>query len=225
MPHAEAVLTATNVSRRFGHRLVLRDVTVTISPGEVLLLVGPNGAGKTTLLRVFAGLLRASSGRIERRGSVSLVAHHSMLYDVLTARENLRFFARLHGATPERVDQLLDQLGLAARADDWVAAFSRGMTQRTAIARALLPDPELLLLDEPLTGLDDASCQVVLGVLASLRDRGRALAIASHQLAELLDVVTAIGFLKEGRLRSLEPRDGRTVDAVVERYRELMVRG
>jgi heme exporter protein A len=197
-------------------------VSLEIAAGHVLLLVGPNGAGKTTLLRVLAGLLRPSGGTIERRGTVSMVAHHSMLYDVLTVRENLRFFSALHRAPSERADQLLGQLGLAGRADERVATFSRGMTQRAAIARALLPDPDVLLLDEPLTGLDDPSCRVVLEVLAGLSARGRAMAIASHQLAELIDVVTAVAFLKDGRLLAVEPRDGRPADLVVQRYRGLM---
>jgi heme exporter protein A len=225
MPRAEPVLVARDISRRYGHRWVLTGVTLEISQGQAILLVGPNGAGKTTLLRIFAGLLRASTGRVERRGSVSMVAHHSMLYDVLTARENLRFFGRLHRVGAGRADGLLERLGLSARADERVAAYSRGMTQRAAIARALLPDPDLLLLDEPFTGLDDASCRVVLDVLADLRDRGRAMAIASHQVAELMDLVTTVGFLKDGRLVALEPVAGRGTDEVLARYRSLLVRG
>jgi ABC-type multidrug transport system ATPase subunit len=225
MPRAEPVLVARDISRRYGHRWVLTDVTLEISQGQAILLVGPNGAGKTTLLRILAGLLRASTGRVERRGSVSMVAHHSMLYDVLTGRENLRFFGRLHGVGASRADGLLERLGLSARADERVAAYSRGMTQRAAIARALLPDPDLLLLDEPLTGLDDASCRVVLDVLADLRDRGRAMAIASHQVAELMDLVTTVGILKDGRLLALEPVAGRGTDQVLARYRSVLSRG
>jgi heme ABC exporter ATP-binding subunit CcmA len=225
MPPAEPLLAARGVGRRFGHRRVLSDVSLELMPGDALLLVGPNGAGKTTLLRVLAGLLRASSGRIERRGQVGMVGHASMLYDALTAGENLRFFARLHGETSrERVDPLLEQMGLAARADDRVGAFSRGMTQRLAIARALLSDPEILLLDEPLTGLDDASSQKVLAVLGELRARGRALLIASHQLVELMGVVTAVGFLSQGELQGIEPTEGRDVAAITARYREVIGR-
>jgi heme exporter protein A len=177
-------------------------------------------------LRVLAGLLRASGGRVERRGRVGLVAHYSMLYDALTARENLRFFARLHRVEGrQRVDDLLEQMGLAAFGDERVGAFSRGMTQRLAIARALLHDPDILLLDEPLTGLDDASCIKVLEVLGELRARGRALLIASHQLAELLGVVTAISFLIKGALAAMEPVAGRGVEAITARYRELTARG
>jgi len=226
MPPAEPVLAAREVTRRFGHRRVLAGVSLELRPGDALLLVGPNGAGKTTLLRVLAGLLRAQGGRIERRGDVGMVSHSSMLYDALTARENLRFFARLHGGSSrQRVASLLEQMGLAGRADERVSTFSRGMTQRLAIARALLSDPEILLLDEPLTGLDDASSEQVLGVLGELRARGRALLIASHQLAELMGVVTAVGFLTQGELRAVEPIAGRDLGAITARYREVTGRG
>ena len=225
MPPAEPVLVARDVVRRFGYRPVLSGVSFELAAGEALMLVGPNGAGKTTLLRVLAGLLQASGGKIERRGNVGMVAHYSMLYDALTARENLRFFGRLYGAAAvARVDGLLELMGLAAVGDERVGAFSRGMTQRLAIARALLSEPEILLLDEPLTGLDDASLVKVLEVLSELRARDRALLIASHQLAELMGVVTTVGVLARGRLQVVEPVSGRGVDAITARYREV-VRG
>lgn len=222
MPPAEPLLAARDLGRRFGHRRVLNGVNLELQGGTALLLVGPNGAGKTTLLRVLAGLLHAGTGRVERSGRVGLVAHYSMLYDALTARENLRFFARLHGVQGvRRADELLERMGLGAFGDERVGAFSRGMTQRLAIARALLHDPDILLLDEPLTGLDDASCEKVLEVLGELRDRGRALLIASHQLAELLGVVTSVGFLVKGVLAAVEPVGDRGVGAINTRYREV----
>jgi heme exporter protein A len=225
MPPAEPVLVARDVVRRFGYRPVLTGVSFALAPGEALMLVGPNGAGKTTLLRVLAGLLRPGGGRIELRGRVGMVAHYSMLYDALTARENLRFFGRLHGGrSADRADELLALMGLADVGDQRAGAFSRGMTQRLAIARALLPDPEILLLDEPLTGLDDASLAKVVEVLGELKARGRALLIASHQLAELMGVITAVGILTRGRLQAVEPTGGRGVEAITARYREV-VRG
>jgi heme exporter protein A len=222
---AEPVLLAREVVRRFGHRRVLAGVSLSLAPGEVLLLVGPNGAGKTTLLRVLAGLLRPHGGVVERRGSVGLVAHHSMLYDALTARENLAFFAQLYGGDSQgRAAELLERMGLSAWADERVAAFSRGMIQRLAIARALLPEPAILLLDEPLTGLDDRSSVKVLEVLGELQQRGRALLVASHQLAELMGVVTSVGFLIQGSLRAVEPLGGRDAGQLAARYRELTAR-
>ena len=142
------LLAAQDVSRRFGYRKIFSNVTLTLEPGEVLALVGPNGAGKTTLLRVLAGLLKPTTGSVRRNGMIGLVAHHSMGYDALTARENLAFAERLWGVSEtDRIDRLLDRLGLSKWSEMRIAAFSRGMIQRFAIARALVHDPGILLLD------------------------------------------------------------------------------
>ncbi len=188
-----------------------------------MLLMGKNGAGKTTLLRLIAGLLKPTGGAVERRGSVGLVGHATMLYDALTARENLAFFARLHGV-PSRgpVEELLERVGLTAAVDQQIATFSRGMLQRLTIARALLPDPDVLLLDEPLSGLDDAGTKIVLGVLSELQSRGRAMLIATHQIADLVPLGSHVGYLVRGRLAALEPLDGRDPMAVMDRYRTLV---
>jgi heme exporter protein A len=210
MPPSEPALVATGVARRFAYRRVLADVSLSVSPGQAVLLVGPNGAGKTTLLRVLAGLLRASAGHVDRRVPVGMVAHDSMLYPALTARENLRFFARLHRMDGRaRVDALLEQVGMASRADDRVGTFSRGMVQRVAIARALVHQPGLLLFDEPLSGLDDAASRTLVALLAGLRDRGTAMIIVSHQLELLREVGTHIVRLAGGRLGPVEPLAGR----------------
>lgn len=225
MPQAEPAISLQQVFRQFGHRQILRDITLSIAAGEVVLLMGKNGAGKTTLLRLIAGLLKPTRGTIARRGSVGLVAHYTMLYDALTARENLAFVARLHGIPPtEPVEDALTHLGLGGAMDQRIATFSRGMLQRLAIARALLPGPEILLLDEPLTGLDDAGSQVVLGVLTQLRVRGCAVVIATHQIAELTHLCSRVGYLIHGQIAALEPLDGRDRAAVMDRYRALASR-
>jgi heme exporter protein A len=222
MTASEPALAARQLSRRFGYRVVVRDVTLEVSGGEMVLLVGHNGAGKTTLIRLLGGLLRPTSGKVECSGTLGMVAHNSMLYDALTARENLQFYARLHGITsPERIDGLLERMGLAPHGDRRVAAFSRGMVQRLAIARALLPDPTALLLDEPLTGLDEAASRIVRGVLEELKDRGCAVIIATHQLIEIADLASAVGFLVSGKLVAVEPIEGRDAHAIMARYREL----
>lgn len=204
------VLTASGLSRRFAYRTVLADVSLSLARGDVLLLVGPNGAGKTTLIRVLAGLLRPAAGTIARHGAIGMVAHDAMLYPALTARENLRFFARLHGVSDrERVDTLLEQVGLARRADDRVGTFSRGMLQRVAIARALLHEPELLLFDEPLSGLDAAASRTLVAMLASFRERGTAMIIVSHEMERLGSVATHMARLAAGRLGPLESLAGR----------------
>jgi heme exporter protein A len=216
----DAVLSASGVSRRFAYRTVLAGVSLSLRRGEVLLLVGPNGAGKTTLLRVLAGLLRPAKGHVELHGAIGMVAHDAMLYPALTARENLRFFARLHGVADRgRVDTLLDQMGLARRADDRVGTFSRGMLQRVAIARALVHEPALLLFDEPLSGLDAAASRTLIELLAAFRERGTAMIIVSHEMERLGRVATHIVRLAAGRLGAVESLGGRDPAAV---FAELM---
>lgn len=198
-------------------------VSLDIAPGEAVLLIGGNGAGKTTLLRVMAGLLRASKGTIELSGAIGMVAHHTMMYDALTARENLAFFARLHGVPCDhRLDELLELLGLSHVTHERIATFSRGMLQRLAIARSLLHEPDVLLLDEPLSGLDDTASHVVLDVIAELKARGASLVIATHQLVELVGVAERVGIMVQGKLVALEPLGGRDAAAVVARYREVV---
>jgi ABC-type multidrug transport system ATPase subunit len=209
MPPSDPVIIATSLSRRFAYRPVLVDVSLEIRRGEALLLVGPNGAGKTTLLRVLAGLLRPTAGHVERRAPIGMVAHDPMLYPALTARENLRFFARLHGVDGGRVADLLEQVGLTHRAHDRIGTFSRGMLQRMAIARALVHEPGLLLLDEPLSGLDDAASRALVALLAGLRERGTAMILVSHQLEMLRGVGTHIVRMAGGRLGAIDPLAGR----------------
>jgi heme exporter protein A len=155
-----------------------------------------------------------------------MVAHHTMMYDALTARENLAFFGRLHGLPNDgRVDRLIELLGLAEFARERIATFSRGMLQRLAIARSLMHEPDVMLFDEPLTGLDDAASRIVLGVIAELEARRAALVIATHQLVELVGVAARVGFMVQGKLAAIEPLAGRDAGGVVTRYRELVADG
>jgi heme exporter protein A len=221
MPHTDPTVAVRGVSRRFGHRWAVRDVSLEVAPGEAVLLVGGNGAGKTTLLRVVSGLLKPNRGTVELRGAVGVVGHHTMMYEALTARENLAFYARLHGVRDRaRLDVLLERMGLAHVARERIGTFSRGMLQRLAIARALLHEPEVLLLDEPLTGLDDAASRTVVDVIGELKARGAGLVIATHQLVELVGSSGRVGYMVNGRLAALEQCDG-DAGNVVTRYREL----
>ena len=216
------LLTAEAVSRRFGYRKVIEDVSLEVGGGDVLLLIGHNGAGKTTLIRLLAGLLAPTSGTITRCPSFGVVAHDSMLYDSLSARENLQFFGRLHGAYDDaRIENLLRRVGLGEHADRNVNTFSRGMVQRLALARALLPDPDLLLFDEPLTGLDDAASGMVREILSEFRASNRAVVLTSHQLADVVDLASEVGFMVNGRLKEIEPVNGRDARTITVRYREL----
>ena len=185
------------VERRFGERVALRDVGVQVEQGETLVVFGPNGAGKTTLLRVLAGLLRPHSGTAtvlgaslpdeswKLRGKVGYVAHEPLLYRDLTARETLRFHARLHALDVGRVDAVLDAVAMADRADDVLAELSRGMVQRVAVARAVLNDPPLLLLDEPRAGLDPAAIELREPVIG--RASGKTRVVVTHDVAGGLD--------------------------------------
>jgi heme exporter protein A len=161
------------VVRRYGEREALSGVSLTLQPGATLAVLGANGAGKTTLLRLLATLLTPHGGEVEVlgarlpadawavRGRVGLLSHEPLLYRELTARENLTFHARLHGVSRTRVDEVLEAVGMAARASEPVRTLSRGMVQRVAIARTVLHQPELLLLDEPRANLDPAACELV----------------------------------------------------------------
>jgi heme exporter protein A len=184
--------------RLFGERAALRDVSFTVARGETLAVLGPNGAGKTTLLRVLATLLRPGGGDVEvlgaklpedgwrLRGRIGFLGHEPLLYRDLTARENLRFHARLHGlGDPEkRIGELLGLVGLAAHADRRTGELSAGMTQRISICRAVLHEPELILLDEPYSHLDADGQALVQPVIGPRRDLTRVLVSHDRERAE-----------------------------------------
>ena len=205
-----------DVGRAYGERTALAGVTLTLEPGRTLAVFGANGAGKTTLLRILATLLRPHAGRARVlgrdlpadgwavRGRIGLLAHDPLLYRELSARENLRFHARLHGVAESRVEALLDQVGLRARADEPVRTLSRGMAQRVAICRAALHDPELLLLDEPLANLDPGAADAVAPLIG--REAGPARVVISHDVAHGLEDADVVLGLRAGRPEIAAPR-------------------
>ncbi|MBA2767292.1 MAG: heme ABC exporter ATP-binding protein CcmA [Solirubrobacterales bacterium] len=212
---ADLALELRGLGRRYGERPALQDVTLDLQAGRTLVVFGPNGAGKTTLLRVLAGLLRPHAGDVRvlgarlpdegwrARGRVGLLTHEPLLYRELSARENLRFHARLHGVAPGRVDEALEAVALRVRADDPIAELSRGMVQRAAVARAVLHDPALLLLDEPLANLDPAAAEVLEPLIG--RSSGRTRVVTSHDPAGgLAEGDIALG-LRGGRVALLAP--------------------
>jgi len=226
MTRSDTGVVATDVAWRVGYRWILKDISLTVSAGTMTLLVGGNGSGKTSLLRVLAGLARPAKGSVVCHGGIGFVAHHSMLYDSLTGRENLEFVMRLDGGhDPARVNALLAQMGLEHAADRHLGTYSRGMIQRLAIARALLSDPGVLLLDEPLTGLDEAASQIVVDMIERRRSEGHAIIVASHQLVELIGAATEVGYLVSGSLAAWEPVNGGDAGSVMKRLRELAADG
>jgi heme exporter protein A len=197
------------VRRAYGERVALAGVTLSLGRGETLAVFGANGAGKTTLLRVLATLLRPHGGEARVlgralpheawavRGRVGLLAHEPLLYRDLTALENLHFHARLHGVDGQRVRELLEAVGMARRAEEPVRSLSRGMAQRVAICRALLHEPELLLLDEPLANLDPGAASAVAPLIG--RAGGAARVLISHDVEQGLGEADLVLGLRSGR--------------------------
>jgi heme exporter protein A len=212
-----AAIELDGLTRRYGERVALEGVTLAVPAGATLVVFGPNGAGKSTLLRVLATLLRPHAGAARIlgralpaegwavRGRIGLLAHEPLLYRDLSGRENLRFHARLHGVSFERVEALLEQVGLRLRADDRVHTYSRGMVQRLAVCRAVLHDPAVLLLDEPRANLDPAAAELVEPLIGAASGRTRV--VTSHDPAGgLAEADLALG-LRGGRPALLGPAE------------------
>jgi heme exporter protein A len=215
MVAAAPAIELTGLTRRYGERVALQDVTLSLPEGATLVVFGPNGAGKSTLLRVLATLLRPHAGTARVlghalpdegwavRGRIGLLGHAPLLYRDLSGRENLAFHARLHGVALERASALMEQVGLSARADDKVHTYSRGMVQRLAVCRAVLHDPEVLLLDEPRANLDPAAADLVEPLIGAASGRTRI--VTSHDPAGgLAEADLALG-LRAGRADLLAP--------------------
>jgi len=213
-------LVARNISRRYGYRLIVREATFALRHGEVLTILGPNGAGKTTLLRMLAGLTRATSGTIHRNGTIDAVMHGTMLYNALSGVENLMFAARLRRIRDrDRVHSLLERVGLWDWRFDRVSTYSRGMQQRLAIARALLSNPDVLLLDEPLNSLDDPGSEMLLGIIDEFAKGGGSVAMVTHQFARVASVTTAVGYLIAGTFDGPHDIHEMTPEMVTAEYR------
>jgi len=183
---AEALVHARGLEKRYGARAVFRDVSFTLEPGGTLLVTGPNGAGKTTLLRLLVGLAAPTRGSLDigvDRRRVGFVGHEPLVYRELSALENLDLYGRLYRVPErrERIGMLLERFGLWEARHERVSAYSRGMTQRLALCRALLHEPDLVVLDEPHTALDTAGAALLDEELATLADDGRrTLVVATH---------------------------------------------
>jgi heme ABC exporter ATP-binding subunit CcmA len=217
----EPTVQLERLSKFYGARAALREVSLELGAGERLVLVGPNGAGKSTLLLILAGLLRPTAGEARvfghalRRTSSSVrsrlgfLGHRGCLDDALSARENLLFYARLYGLEQgaARADELLGKLGLQERADEKLRGYSRGMRQRVALARALLHRPQLLLLDEPTSGLDEASAAALVELVRDQCAAPASLVIATHDLELGAQLASRVLVLRAGQVVMLATRD------------------
>jgi heme exporter protein A len=225
-------LSVVDVARHYGRRKALSQISFTCDAGEIVGLLGPNGAGKSTLLNVLATLVTPSKGTIEYgaaagngagiRGMIGMLGHDLFLYPELTARENLTFFAQLYGVSDVAgtVTAALAQAGLSDRADDFVSSFSRGMRQRVALERALLHGPQLILLDEPFTGLDQASTSALVARLQDRQKAGCLIVLATHDLDVVEGLLSRAIYLKDGRIVGTDT-DSR---GLVDRYRRAIHR-
>jgi heme exporter protein A len=217
------------LARHYGEREALSEVTLSLASGQTLVVFGPNGAGKTTLLRVLATLLRPHAGSVRVlgeslpgdawavRGRIGLLGHEPLLYRELTARENLRFHARLHCVAERRVQELLERVGIEQRADEPLRTLSRGMVQRVAVARAVLHEPELLLLDEPRSNLDPAAVELVEPLIGA--SSGCTRVVCSHDPGSGLAEADVVLGLRAGRTVLLDAAADVTPEEIVELYR------
>ncbi|HEX3865159.1 MAG TPA: heme ABC exporter ATP-binding protein CcmA [Gemmatimonadaceae bacterium] len=234
--HPAYAVEVSGLTRAFGRRRAVNGVDLALAAGECLALFGPNGAGKTTLLRVIAGLLEPTSGSVHvggrslrkdagARGQVGLISHQSMLYRALTARENVEFAARLYGVSDPRAAALraLERMHIAERADTPVRSLSRGLQQRVSIARAIVHEPTVVLLDEPYTGLDAAGGAALTEMLGVLRDAGASLILVTHNLDEGLEVASHAAIMLGGRFVRLDACADLAQDAYVAEYRAIVL--
>ncbi|MDX1524184.1 MAG: heme ABC exporter ATP-binding protein CcmA [Anaerolineae bacterium] len=221
-----------NLVKAFGHRPVLRGVDLTINEGEFVTLMGANGAGKTTLLHIVANLSKPTAGEVfingyrlaeaanQLRRFIGLVSHKTLLYTDLTARQNLHFYARMYDVpeAEQRINMVLAQVGLAKRAIDPVRTFSRGMQQRLAIARAILHNPPVLLLDEPDTGLDQHAAELLSTLLSAVDVNQRTVLMTTHNLERGLALGDRVVILAGGKIVYDTPRQAVGVDEVRTHY-------
>lgn len=220
-PRPIHVITVTNLVKQFGRFAALRGVSADFSGGKLYAILGDNGAGKTTLLRTLAGLNQLSSGEVSILGAskfrdicqqVGYMAHPSLLYDEMSAMENLTYFARLYGITDAaRCVAVIRSVGLDPELERPVGQYSQGMRQRTSLARALLNDPKILLLDEPFSNVDLHSANDMVHLLAGVRDRGTTIFIVTHQASLLENAADEFVWMEFGKIvertRDLQRRE------------------
>jgi heme exporter protein A len=212
---AEPLVALERVSHFYGAKLVFKDVSFAVEPGAVWLVVGPNGAGKSTLLAIMSGLRRPAHGRVVQhveQEDVGYLGHNTFLYDRLTALQNLAFWAKMQGIRPSHDDLIaaLEAVGLGKAADEPAGGFSRGMAQRLSLARVFLRTPKLVYLDEPATGLDARSTEILRSTIGRVRDEGSSLVWVSHFVSRDLEAADMVVHLSGGRAAYVGPAHGFT---------------
>jgi len=224
-------LEVESVWKYYGDFPALREINIRVPAGSTVALLGRNGAGKTTLLRILAGLSKPTKGQVRVQGAdarqestrrrIGVLGHGISLYDELSAIENLLLFARLYGVPHpvKRADEMLERTGLDRVRDGLVREFSRGMRQRLAVARVFLHAPDLLLLDEPFTALDDRAIAVLHALLGETHQRGGTVVMSTHQLREALELATHVALIQRGQIAFAGERRQEMIDDVGWLYR------
>jgi ABC-2 type transport system ATP-binding protein len=209
-------IEVNSLTRLFNTRRVVDDISFTVEAGEIFGFLGPNGAGKTTTLRMLTGQLRPSSGKARVAGcdvvkerealkpQIGVVFEYQNVYERLTARDNLVFTSRLYGVPKSRVDQVLEQVGLADRSKELVKKFSNGMKQRLLIARALLPEPRVLFLDEPTRGLDPHMARGIREIIVNLAQSGTTVFLTTHYMEEADRLCNRVAIIDHGQIKAID---------------------
>lgn len=230
-------LHASHLTKGFGHRTIVKNATLSVQPGEVVTIFGPNGAGKTTLIKILATLLKPTSGELEIEGTdaiadyadvrsmLGVVIHEMLAYPAFSPYENLKFFGQMYGVKQleRRATTLLAEVGLRRFTHEPLHIFSRGMTQRFMIARALLHQPSLLLLDEPFSGLDASAKQFVLERIAQEQQSGKGIVITTHNTELGYLVGTRFLFMINGELEAVAQKDEITAEMLLLMYEERLI--
>lgn len=231
-----AAIEVVGLSKTFGNLHALRDVNLQLEKGKFLTIFGPNGAGKTTLIRILSTLMKASSGKVavggmsvdaepeKLRSQIGVIAHQTFLYEELTAEENLTFYGKLYDVPDlaSKIEKTIREVGLQWRRHDRVRTFSRGMQQRLSIARAMLHEPAVLLLDEPYTGLDQHGSEMLSGWLRALKNSERTTIMVTHDLRTGLDLADRVAILNRGQIVFEQSSDGLEFNAFRKKYNELI---
>jgi heme exporter protein A len=233
---SSTMIQVRKLVKRFGLKTVLNGLDFEVGSGEFVALLGPNGAGKTTFLRILASLSRPTLGQVSIAGfelpkeaapvraRLGVVSHLPLLYNDLTAEENLRFYARMYGLgnAESRIHEVLDIVGLGKRRSDIVRTYSRGMQQRLAIGRAVLHDPDVMLFDEPYTGLDQDASSMLDEVLKTVANQGRTVVMTSHDLARTEELATRFDILSRGRIAASARREDLGGKNLLDYYKQVI---